>query len=102
MECTNDLDLVVAFYMRVFNGEPFPDDPKAELEGRATSYTVPTLEQRERAAQWLTDRGIGKAPQVVELDTGAGDGADFRSMGTDDLKRLVDLLGQAGVAPTEH
>ena len=50
---------LVEFYTAMFEGRPIPVPG-----GRAQR---PTLEHRHMAAQWLADRGWGKAKEIIEL-----------------------------------
>jgi len=51
---------LAAFFFAVMRGQSIP------LRDRARSQ-VPNLEQRMAAAQWLADRGWGKAKETIEL-----------------------------------
>ena len=66
------------FFFRILRGEPIP------LKGRTRSH-VPTLDQRIAAAQWLADRGWGKAKETIEL-TGEATTAQRLEI----LRRLTD------------
>jgi hypothetical protein len=67
-EAVGDGRDLVAFYLAVFNG-----DTKA-LHTRKV-----TLRDRMEAAQWLAERGFGKAPVVVDVpeEPEASEGEDF-------------------------
>lgn len=61
-EKTGGGEALVEFYWNVFQGKPLED-------GR-----MPTAEQRMKAAEWLTDRGFGKAVTPIDLTTTDGKG----------------------------
>jgi hypothetical protein len=51
---------LAAFYFAVLRGEPIP------LPGLGRTQR-PTLDQRLTAAQWLADRGWGRAREIVQI-----------------------------------
>jgi hypothetical protein len=72
-EKTRDGRVLIAFWLSVFAGKPIkrairlrsaitPENPL----GRVQIEMPPTLEEMMKAAEWLADRGWGKAPQALE------------------------------------
>lgn len=54
---TRDGEEIVQFFLDVFRGN-------------AVSGRTPKLNDRKEAAEWLADRGFGRAPQRMEVDGG--------------------------------
>ena len=87
---------LVEFYTAMFEGRPIPVPG-----GRAQR---PTLEHRHMAAQWLADRGWGKAKEMIEL---TGDApatpeqrlALLRRLSDDERETLRGLLAKALATP---
>jgi hypothetical protein len=93
---TGQGQLLVEFYLDLFAGRPIPVPG-----GRAQR---PTLEHRHLAAQWLADRGWGKAKEIIEL---TGDApatpeqrlALLRRLSDDERATLRGLLAKALATP---
>ena len=88
---------LVAFFFAVLRGEPIsrPGSPKPHR---------PTLDQRIAAAQWLADRGWGKAKELVELTGDAPPTAEqrlavLRRLSDDERAQLGALLAKALATP---
>ena len=87
---------LVAFFFAVLRGKPIsrPGSPKPHR---------PTLDQRIAAAQWLADRGWGKAKELVELTsettTPAQRLALLRRLSDDERAQLRALLAKALATP---
>ena len=88
---------LVEFYTAMFEGRPIPVPG-----GRAQR---PTLEQRHMAAQWLADRGWGKAKEIIELTgearpmTAEQRLALLRRLSDDERETLRGLLAKALATP---
>jgi hypothetical protein len=89
---------LVDFMLQVMRGEPLP--LKASRARRARYPQTPKIEHRLLAAQWLADRGWGRARELIEL---TGDSvttpeqrlALLRQLSDEDRATLRQLLARA-------
>ena len=58
---------------------------------------LPTLDQMAAARQWLADRGWGRAPEIVRMETRNLTEAhvDLRQLNTDQIRLLMDVVRTA-------
>lgn len=73
-ECQKHTQEVKDFMLAVMRGEPIQRRTRqAGSRGKKIVITdTPTFQDRIRAAEWLADRGWGKAPTVVAGPGGVG------------------------------
>jgi hypothetical protein len=98
---TNNGHELVAFFVSVMRGEPIV------RPGHAPQ--LPRLEVRVQAAEWLADRGFGRARELVEVIGDAASRADKERANVRALARLSDedratlraILTRAFGAPPE-
>jgi hypothetical protein len=86
---------LVNFMLGVMRGQPLP--VRATRNHRARYPQTPKVEHRMVAAQWLADRGWGRAKEIIELlddRPGVDRRALIAALSAEDratLERLVDL-----------
>lgn len=86
---------LVVFHLDVLRGQVNSPGP----EGMGVTYT--TVDQREKAAKWLTDRGYGKAVETIKLETEAKErkALSFDHMPLAERTRLLELEEKALAGP---
>lgn len=82
---TKDGKKLVDFMLDVLEGKPLP--LTASRAGRSRYPQTPKVEHRMVAAQWLADRGWGKAKELIEL---SGDATTTPEQRLALLRRLTD------------
>lgn len=86
---------LVQFHLAVLRGQVSSPGP----EGPGITYT--TVDQREKAAKWLTDRGYGKAVEVIKLETEAkAQQVSFDHLSLAERTRLLELEEKALAGPS--
>ncbi len=102
---TKDGHTLVSFMIDVMEGRPLPVPSTGEPRPSRARYPQrPKIEHRLAAAQWLADRGWGKAKEFIEL---AGDApatpeqrlALLRRLSDDERAHLRALLAKALATP---
>jgi hypothetical protein len=73
-ECQKFTDEVVALMVAVMRGEAIQRRTRqvGSRGKKVVTLDTPTFQDRVRAAEWLADRGWGKAPTVVAGPGGVG------------------------------
>lgn len=95
---------LVDFMLDVMLGKPLPLHATRDKRSRARYPQTPKVEHRLVAAQWLADRGWGKAKELIELQ---GDVATtpeqrlaiLRRLSDDERAQLRTLLAKALATP---
>jgi hypothetical protein len=93
---------LVDFMLGVMRGEPLP--VRATRNHRARYPQTPKVEHRMVAAQWLADRGWGKAKELIELQGDAPTTPEqrlalLRRLSDDERAQLRALLAKALASP---
>jgi hypothetical protein len=93
---------LVDFMLNVMRGEPLP--VRATRSHRARYPQTPKVEHRMVAAQWLADRGWGKAKELIELQGDATTTPEqrlalLRRLSDDERAQLRALLAKALATP---
>jgi hypothetical protein len=93
---------LVDFMLHVMRGEPLP--VRATRSHRARYPQTPKVEHRMVAAQWLADRGWGKAKELIELQGDATTTPEqrlalLRRLSDDERAQLRALLAKALATP---
>lgn len=81
---TRNLESVMEFMLAVIEGRVCTPDG---VDPDIVRIEKPTIKDRMAAAEWLTNRSIGKEAQVIEVH---GEVNHTHSVGTVDIRRLSD------------
>lgn len=89
---TGDGDELVTFAQRLLRGQPVQ---RYDNEGNPTDMLVPSMDDMKWAAQWLSDRGYGKAPMTIEINEGpkGEPEIDFSNVSDEDFAKIKELMG---------